>query len=173
MSELSKSLIVGVFLVVALILPNGAAAQVTVVGGDLGPGDPTFNRPSTSFPPCALSSNGDAVYYDVHTGYFSGGWYTVLIEGTVDRPVLVSYPEGSFDPANPCDDIIGVGGCSTLPVTYDAPIFSEEGFYALVVTTCYNGDSGSYTITVTRFLFKDGFEGGDLSGWSDSAGGPT
>ncbi len=112
------------------------------------------------------------MYYDVHTDYFQGGWASVLIEGTVNRPVLASYPGGLFNPASPCDDIIGVGGCSTLPVTFEAPIFSEEGFYDLVVTTCYNGDSGSYTITVTLFLFKDDFESGDLLGWSDSVGGP-
>lgn len=172
MSMAARIVVVGMVLTFVVVLPHQTEAQVTVVEGDLGPGDPTFNRPSTSFPPCDLSSNGDTVYYDVHSGYFTGGWYTVMIEGTVNRPVLASYPEGLFNPASPCDDIIGVGGCETLPVTYDAPIFSDEGFYDLVVTTCYNGDSGSYTITVTRILFKDGFEGGDLSEWSGSAGGP-
>ena len=116
------------------------------VHGNLGPGDPTFNRPSTSFPPCSLSSNGTAVYYDVYTDYFPGGYAYIEMTGTINRPVIASYPAGTFNPANACDDIYGVGGCATLPLAFDSPLFSDEGNYDIVVTHCYNGDSGSYDI---------------------------
>ncbi len=155
-----------VLLIVAVMVPRIVTAQVTVLSGTLGPGDPTFHRPSTSFPPCSLSSNGTAVYYDVYTDYFAGGLAMVTMEGTVDRPVLASYPAGSFNPASACDDIIGVGGCEPLPVTFTAPIFFNAGTYDVVITTCYNGDAGDYTITVLAFLFMDGFESGDTTEWS-------
>ena len=155
----------------ALLTPEIATAQLWEVDGTLGPGDPTFNRPSTSFPPCTLSGNGTAVYYDVYTDYFPGGYALVEMDGTVDRPVIASYPAGTFDPANPCDDIYSVGGCITLPITVVSPLVSDGGFYDLVVTTCYNGASGSYHLSILAFLFMDGFEGGDLTEWSFSTGG--
>lgn len=136
MSACSKIAIVTTTLVCAMIVPAVATAQVTVLSGTLEAGDPTFNRPSTSFPPCSLSSNGTAVYYDVYTDYFSGGLAMVTMEGTVSRPVLASYPEGLFNPASACDDIIGVGGCEPLPVTFIAPIFFTAGTYDVVVSTC-------------------------------------
>ncbi len=142
------------------------------VHGTLGPGDPTFNRPSTSFPPCALSSNGTAVWYDVYTDYFPGGYALVEMDGTINRPVIVAYPAGTFNPANPCDDIYSINGCVPLPIIAVSPIVEEAGDYDIVVTHCYNGDSGSYNLYIMAFLFMDGFESGNLSAWSGSSPSP-
>ena len=153
-------------LVCCMVSPGVAMAQTTVMTGTLEAGDPTFNRPSTSFPPCDLSSNGTAVYYNVHTGDHPGGPVWLVLEGTVDRLVLASYSGGPFNPASPCDNIFGVGGCFTLPVASEVPVLVDPGAYELVVTTCYNGDGGSYTVTVIPFLFWDDFESGNTGAWS-------
>lgn len=137
--------------------------------GTLGPGDPVFNRPSTSFPPCVLSSNGTAVYYDIHSGYWPGGQARIEASGTINRPVLASYPAGTFDPMNPCANIFAVGGCDPLPFSIIVPALGFPGDYDIVVTHCYNGDSGTYDIYIEAILFWDGFETGDDSGWSSSA----
>jgi hypothetical protein len=149
-------------------IPMSAPAWDFEAHGTLEPGDPVFNRPSTSFPPCALSSNGTAVYYDVHTGTWPGGYGFVAATGTVNRPVLATYPAGTFNPASPCDNILGAGGCEPLPFAVVGPVFGAPGTYDIVVTHCYNGDSGSYDIYMEAVLFGDGFQTGDLDGWSAS-----
>lgn len=149
-----------------LFAPNEASAQTVVLNGTLEVGDPTFHRPSTSFPPCNLSSSGTAVYYDVYTVEHPGGLVSITLEGTVSLLVLASYPEGMFNPESACDDIAGIGGCFSLPAAFDAPVFATPGSYDFVVTTCYNGDGGEYTIRSEVFLFKDGFETGDTGEWS-------
>ena len=136
--------------------------------GTLEAGDPVFNRPSTSFPPCTLSSNGTAVYYDVNTGTWPGGYAHVVATGTINRPVLATYPTGTFNPASPCDTILGVGGCEPLPFVVVGPVFGAPGTYDIVVTHCYNGDSGSYHIYMEAVLFADGFQSGNVAGWSSS-----
>lgn len=57
-----------------------------------------------------------------------------------------------------------------LPIAAVTPIFEEAGSYDIVVTHCYNGDSGSYNIYLEAFLFRDGFESGDLTAWSSWIG---
>lgn len=166
MAVRGKILIVVVAVAFGVMAPGIASAQISVISGSLEVGDPTFHRPSTSFPPCNLSSSGTAVYYDVYTVDHPGGLVSVSIEGTVDLMVLASYPEGMFNPASPCDDILGVGGCFSSPAAFDAPIFATPGIYEFVVTTCYNGDGGDYTITSEVYIFKDGFESSDTSAWS-------
>jgi len=136
--------------------------------GALGPGDPVFNRPSTSFPPCALSSNGTAVYYDMYTDQWPGGYAYVEMTGTINRPVIATYPAGTFDPVNPCNDIITVGGCEPLPIALIGPVFGPPGEYDVVITHCYNGDAGSYDIYMMVVLFADGFESGDTDGWTSA-----
>jgi hypothetical protein len=137
--------------------------------GTLEPGDSVFNRPSTSFPPCTLSSNGTAVYYDVHSGYWPGGYARVEASGTINRPVLASYPAGTFDPADPCNNVVAVGGCEPMPFAIIGPVLGAPGNYDLVITHCYNGDSGTYDIYFETVLFWDSFETGDLGGWSASS----
>jgi len=136
------------------------------VHGTLGPGDPTFNRPSTSFPPCSLSSNGTAVYYDVYTETWLGGYAHVEMTGTISRPVIASYPAGTFNPTNPCDNILTVGGCEPLPLSFIGPVLGPPGQYDIVITHCYNGDSGSYDLYMEAVLFWDGFESGNTTAWS-------
>jgi len=158
-----------VALAVGMAAPT-AEAWDWEVHGTLGPGDPTFNRPSTTFPPCTLSTNGTDVYYDLYTDYFPGGYAYIEITGTINRPVIATYPAGTFNPASACDNIHGVGGCMPLPIAAVTPIFEEAGSYDIVVTHCYNGDSGSYNIYLEAFLFRDGFESGDLTAWSSWVG---
>lgn len=157
----------GVFLCCASV----ASAQVTVVSGFLGSGDPTFHRPSTSFPPCNLSSSGTAVYYDFFQVDHPGGTMEITLQGSVDLLVFASYPEGLFNPSSACDDIYAVAGCFSLPVTFEPPVDSPAGLYDFVVTTCYNGDGGDYIVTASFYLFRDDFETGDNSAWSSSNGG--
>lgn len=163
---------VGATLVVLLAGSSVATAQNWdfEAHGMLGPGDPTFHRPSTSFPPCALSSSGTAVYYDVYTDYFPGGYALFEMDGTINRPVVASYPAGTFNPADACDNIISVGGCVPLPYSVVSPLLYDGGNFDIVVTHCYNGDSGSYNLYIMAFLFIDGFDGGDLSEWSGTSG---
>jgi len=155
-----------------LFVPGVATAQFWEfeVTGTLGPPDPTFNRPSTSFPPCVLSGNGTDVYYDVYTDFYPGGYAYVEMDGTIDEAVIAAYPAGTFNPASPCDDIYSVAGCVDLPFAVVAPVLEEEGWYDIVVTTCYNGDVGTYRLYMFAFLFMDGFDGGDLSQWSGTSG---
>lgn len=150
----------------SLLITPLASAWDWEAHGTLGPGDPTFNRPSTSFPPCTLSSNGTAVYFDVYTESWSGGYAHVEMTGTLNRPVIASYPAGTFNPSDPCAGIFTVGGCEPMPIAFIAPVLGPPGMYDIVVTHCYNGDSGSYDIYMEALLFWDDFENGDLSGWS-------
>ena len=153
----------------AILVLGGGASTVFAwdweVHGTLGPGDPTFHRPSTSFPPCSLSSSGTTVYYDVYTEYWPGGYAYVEATGTINRPVIASYPVGTFDPTSACDNIFTVGGCEPLPFVVGGPAFGPAGNYDIVITHCYNGDSGSYDFYFAVAIFYDGFESGTLSAW--------
>jgi len=153
---------------VVSVVPSATSAWDWEAHGTLGPGDPVFHRPSTSFPPCSLSSSGTAVYYDVYTGYWPGGYAYVEASGTINRPVIATYPSGTFNYASPCDNIVTSGGCEPLPFTIFGPFPGDPGNYDIVVTHCYNGDSGTYDFYFRAVLFYNGFESGGLGGWSSS-----
>ncbi|MEE4273738.1 MAG: hypothetical protein V2I67_18830 [Thermoanaerobaculales bacterium] len=160
--------VVAAVAVLGTVSPTAVVAWDWEAHGTLGPGDPTFNRPSTSFPPCALSSNGTGVYYDVHSGYWPGGYARVTASGTINRPVIASYPAGGFDPTDPCNNIVVAGGCEPLPFSIIGPFLGAPGNYDIVVTHCYNGDSGTYDFYFEVVLFYDGFESGNFGGWSST-----
>lgn len=111
---------------------------------------PTFNRPTSL---TALSGVGTAVYYNVHpfVGPATGDFMLEMSTPTgVPDSYLLIY-NGSFNPASPLTNLIGLDDDSSAGVGFSSGIYMKLNAgqnYVAVATTFDNGEVGAYSLYI-------------------------
>ena len=163
---------------------TAAAAQgVWSTTGALTSSDPVYRRPYLFQGQCYLSSVGTQVHFDVHELILESALPSDLTASlcspqTGFDTVLYYYqhasPEGPFDPANPCLNLVAYnddacGGAQSQ--IFNQPL--AAGHVSVVLTSFGNGVEGTYfivastmTAQLSEFIFYSGLETGDTRSWS-------
>ncbi len=156
-------------LLLAVFMVAPAQAQIATFSGDT-TGDPTFNRPSGAGngTTCPISGIGTAVPYEVATTFTapsSGSDFTISVfPGSTLDAVVLTYM-GSFDPNNPCVNLIGYedSGFADGDAEIEDDVTLVGGTsYVVVVTGFNNTDFGTYTGTVEQDAPPPMDEAGDI-----------
>jgi hypothetical protein len=119
-----------------------------VLDGALASTDPTFNRPSSGTPPTILSGTGTSVYYDaISFQVTTTGSYTFTNTAPFDG--FGVFYQTSFSPASPLTNALDADDDTNGNDPVHVVTLTAGVTYILVTTSFYNGDTGSYTWTVS------------------------
>lgn len=118
--------------------------------GELDASDPTYNRIFIGIDGCTLSDAGTDVFYETFEFTVSiPGMYTFSAMGPSDLTAAIY--DTSFDPANPCDNLLEYDDDSNPDSPLDPRIILEvnmmPGTYVMVTATFGNGATGPYEWT--------------------------
>ncbi len=143
-------------MVSALGASPSSAQVVFSFSGATDPTDPTFARAFVFGGSCNPSSFGTNVAYDAYTFTPSqDGFYNIFVAfspvppGTSDDGYLYVY-EGSFDPNDPCKNLIGDDIATSSPGELFDLRFRAGTDYIIVVSSYRNDEYVAYNGTVTR-----------------------